>query len=90
MDTSSSSGHNFHMPSSGLSNSDSSPVFLHPVQIYCAHCKRARVLRDCYACTECISGFCADCVYLLGSEGNGGCVRCRGRNFKPFQLDFRQ
>lgn len=87
------SGHNFHIRASGLSNSGSSPTFSQPVQIYCASCRRVSVLRDSYACTECISGFCADCVYTLSSEGNRGrpCPRCGigGRSYKPFQLDFR-
>lgn len=99
--TQSSSGHNFHMPSSGLSSSDTtSPTFLNsqPVQIYCAGCRRLSVLRESYACTECISGFCSDCVYALNSEqqrGGGGrgrvCPRCGvdGGSYKAFQLDLR-
>ena len=97
---SSHSGHNFHMPSSGLSNSDVSPTFSQhqqPVQIYCAKCRRINALNECYACTECISGFCADCVYVLssgaGSEVAQGraCPRCGvlGARYKLFQLEFR-
>ena len=104
--TSQSSGHNFHMHPSGLSQSNSSdmgvtsPIYAGAaVQIYCAGCHRPSVLRDSYACTECISGFCSDCVYKLssasaGASGGGGgrpCPRCGrvGTRYKPFQLDFR-
>ncbi|SLM39949.1 Zinc finger, RING/FYVE/PHD-type [Lasallia pustulata] len=87
------SGQKFHMPSSGLTISDSSPTFSQPVQIYCAACHRASVLKDSFACTECISGFCQDCVYALTSEQNRGrvCPRCQavGGRYKPFQLDLR-
>ena len=38
------------------------------VHIYCAGCKRPWSLNECYACTECISGVCRECVgFLLGS-----------------------
>ncbi|KAL9021781.1 MAG: hypothetical protein Q9185_001016 [Variospora sp. 1 TL-2023] len=92
--SSSTSGHNFHIPSSGLSNSDAgtSPTFSpQAVQIYCANCRRISVLRDSYACTECISGFCADCVYALSSDTRRPCPRCQvlGPRYKAFQLDFR-
>lgn len=93
-----SSGHNFHIPSSGLSNSSdtTSPTFhSQPVQIFCAGCRRLSVLKDSYACTECISGFCSDCVYRLSSEQHMGrgrpCPRCQvlGARYKAFQLDLR-
>ncbi|KAL8808456.1 MAG: hypothetical protein Q9182_000006 [Xanthomendoza sp. 2 TL-2023] len=94
--SSSASGHNFHFRPSGLSNSDAgtSPTFhSHSVQIYCANCRRLSVLKDSYACTECISGFCPDCVYALSSEQNRGrpCPRCHvlGPRYKAFQLDLR-
>ena len=94
------SGHNFHIPSSGLSNSSdsTSPTFHgnnQQIQIYCAGCRRPSVLRESYACTECISGFCSDCVYRLTSEQHLGrpraCPRCRimGPQYKAFQLDLR-
>lgn len=94
------SGHNFHIPSSGLSNSSdtTSPTFHtsnHPIQIYCAGCRRLNALRESYACTECISGFCSDCVYRLTSEQHLGrgrpCPRCQimGKPYKAFQLDLR-
>ncbi|MCJ1473336.1 hypothetical protein MMC13_001987 [Lambiella insularis] len=87
------SGINFHMPASGLSNSESSPTFSKPVEIYCANCARPSILKDCYACTECIRGFCSACVYVLNSENHRGspCPRCRvpGPTYKPFQLDLR-
>lgn len=101
--TQSSSGHHFHISSSGLSNSSDalSPVFSShssaKVQIYCANCRRLSVLRDSYACTECISGFCSDCVYALSSEQHRitvrgrPCPRCGtlGPRYKAFQLDIR-
>lgn len=94
------SGHNFHIPSSGLSNSSdsTSPTFYtnnQQVQIYCAGCRRLSALRESYACTECISGFCSDCVYRLTSEQHLGrgrvCPRCQatGPQYKAFQLDLR-
>ena len=101
--SSNASGQNFHIPSSGLSMSNSSdattsPTYYTqnsqqhsgPVQIYCANCQRPHLLRECYACTECISGFCNDCVYTLSSRGRL-CTRCgvEGARYKPFQLDFR-
>ncbi|KAH8724548.1 hypothetical protein GQ44DRAFT_654244, partial [Phaeosphaeriaceae sp. PMI808] len=87
------SGHGFHMPSQGLS--DSSPSFPYPVQIYCAACRKLSVLRDSYACSECICGLCQECVDVLVSENTRGraprCPRCNaiGGKFKPFQLDIR-
>ncbi|KAG8532728.1 uncharacterized protein KY384_002605 [Bacidia gigantensis] len=120
--TSSASGRNFHIPSSGLSSSDTtSPIYYDSqrvtsdsqssnngstqVQIFCANCRRLSVLKDSYACTECISGFCTDCLYYLSSDprsvelqrGGAGMVRGRpcprcgmmGGRYKPFQLDIR-
>lgn len=92
--SSSTSGYNFHIPSSGLSNPDggTSPTFYpQAVQIYCAHCRRISILKDSYACSECISGFCSDCVYTLSSDTRRPCPRCfvLGTRYKPFQLDFR-
>lgn len=93
-----SSGRNFHIPSSGLSNSSdtTSPTFnSQPVQIYCAGCRRLSVLKDSYACNECISGFCSDCIYSLSSEQHMGiprpCPKCQvpGPRYKAFQLEFR-
>lgn len=88
------SGTNFHMRSTGLSNSDSSPMFAQPVQIYCANCRQLTVLKDSYACNECISGFCPNCVFSLSSDArNDGrpCPRCKtvGVRYKIFNLDLR-
>ena len=86
------SGTNFHMRSTGLSGgSDSSSMFAQPVQIYCANCRQLSVLKDSYACNECISGFCPNCVYLLSSAEGRPCPRCKvvGARYKPFQLDLR-
>ena len=92
------SGHNFHIPSSGLSTSSdsTSPTYANSqqVQIYCAGCRRLNLVRESYACTECISGFCSDCVYRLTSEQHLGrpraCPRCRfmAPQYKAFRLDF--
>ncbi|KAF2427673.1 hypothetical protein EJ08DRAFT_720684 [Tothia fuscella] len=87
------SGLNFHMSSGGLS--DSSPSFAHPVQIYCAGCRRLSILKESFACSECICGLCKDCVDALSTEQLRGrlarCPRCSaiGGKFKPFQLDIR-
>lgn len=90
----------FHIPPSGLPNSSdatSSTTYSNsqPVQIYCAGCRRLSVLRESYACTECISGFCSDCVYRLTSEQHLGrgrpCPRCQvlGPQYKAFRLELR-
>lgn len=87
------SGSNFHIPSQGLS--DSSPTFTQPVQIYCAACRKLSILKESYACSECICGLCQDCVDVLVSEHSRGrtarCPKCGavGGKFKPFQLDIR-
>ncbi|KAI9824023.1 MAG: hypothetical protein M1826_007556 [Phylliscum demangeonii] len=42
---------------------DSSPPSAsQKVQIYCAGCQTATLLRTAYACTECVCGICRDCV----------------------------
>ena len=90
---SSKSGHNFHISSQGLS--DASPQYSPLVQIYCAGCHRLSILKDSYACTECICGICKECVDAICSEQSRrravGCPRCNaiGGKFKPFQLDIR-
>ncbi|PYH46512.1 putative transcription factor RfeD [Aspergillus saccharolyticus JOP 1030-1] len=38
------------------------------IQIYCASCKRAWALSECYACTECICGVCRECVGMFISS----------------------
>jgi hypothetical protein len=96
---SSQSGTNFHINSHGLPDSSpqfgTSPQYAAPVQIYCAACRRLSVLKESYACTECICGLCSDCVDALVAEQQRGrmsnCPKCRsiGGKFKPFQLDIR-
>lgn len=86
------SGENFHMGTSGLS--DSSPSHSSKnIQIYCAACQEISALQGSYACTECISGLCATCVEVLMAEHGARrkCPRCAtiGGRFKPFQLDIR-
>ena len=92
--TSAQSGTNFHMRLTGLSNSDSSPMFTQPVQIFCANCRQPSILKESYACNECIRGFCTNCVYLLSGEAGAPgrpCPGCKavGVRYKPFQLDLR-
>lgn len=86
------SGDNFHIESRGLS--DSSPSYSSQnTQIYCAACQGISLLRESYACTECICGLCQACVdVLMGEQGaRRKCPRCAtiGGRFKPFQLDIR-
>ncbi|KAL3417880.1 hypothetical protein PVAG01_10890 [Phlyctema vagabunda] len=86
------SGGNFHIESQGLS--DSSPSFsASNIQIYCAACQGISLLKESYACTECICGICQACVNILMAEHGARrkCPRCAtiGGRFKPFQLDFR-
>ncbi|KAK3995451.1 hypothetical protein QBC44DRAFT_26515 [Cladorrhinum sp. PSN332] len=86
------SGENFHIESRGLS--DSSPSFSSQnTQIYCAACQGISLLRESFACTECICGLCQACVdVLMGEQGaRRKCPRCAtiGGRFKPFQLDIR-
>jgi len=78
-------------------DSNSSPMFAsqQPVQIYCAGCRRLSVLKESYACTNCICGLCGNCVEAIISGQSRGrmsmCPRCNGMDssFKPFQLDLR-
>jgi len=86
------SGDNFHIESRGLS--DSSPSYSSQnTQIYCAACNHLSLLKESYACTECICGLCQACVdVLMGEQGaRRKCPRCAtiGGRFKPFQLDIR-
>lgn len=86
------SGENFHIESRGLSDSSPSYSSQH-TQIYCAACQGVSLLRESYACTECICGLCQACVdVLMGEQGaRRKCPRCAtiGGRFKPFQLDIR-
>lgn len=86
------SGENFHIESRGLL--DSSPTYSSQnTQIYCAACQGISILRQSYACTECICGLCQTCVEVLMAEHGAKrtCPRCAtiGGRFKPFQLDIR-
>ncbi|WPG98057.1 Hypothetical protein R9X50_00084200 [Acrodontium crateriforme] len=66
-----------------------------PVQIYCAGCRHLTILKESFACTNCICGLCATCVDAIMSGQSRGrmsmCPRCNGMDssFKPFQLDLR-
>lgn len=65
------------------------------VQIYCAGCRRASLLKESYACTQCISGLCGSCTDAIIQEQSRGrmtsCPRCHAMdsNFKQFQLELR-
>jgi len=72
------------------------------IEIYCASCGRPWLLKNAFACTECISGVCSDCVGQIISSPvvtvqpglapmRRGCPRCgvMGGKWKRFQLDFR-
>ncbi|KAI5466168.1 hypothetical protein BGZ63DRAFT_349662 [Mariannaea sp. PMI_226] len=74
--------------------SNSSPTYsAQTIQIYCAACQGISLLKDSYACTECICGLCPTCVEVLMAEHGARrkCPRCAtiGGRFKPFQLDIR-
>ena len=65
-------------PSARLSNINNIPP--HPsgganVQIYCAACQGVSLLRESYACTECVCGLCQMCVDVL-MAGQGARRRC--------------
>lgn len=88
--------HYHHSQSSSLgSRSDA-------LEVFCASCGRPRLLKSCFACTECVCACCADCVGQIISSPvvtvqpgfapvRRGCPRCgvMGGKWKRFQLDFR-
>ncbi|KAG6033715.1 hypothetical protein E4U41_006820 [Claviceps citrina] len=86
-------GENFHIASRGLSDSSPSYLSSQNTQIYCAACQSISLLKNSYACTECICGLCSTCVEVLMTEHGARrkCPRCAtiGGRFKPFQLDIR-
>ena len=77
------------------STTNNNPPPPQPVQIYCAGCRTLSVLKDSYACTNCICGLCGNCVEaIIAGQSHGRmsmCPRCSGMDssFKPFQLDLR-
>ncbi len=84
----------FQAAAESRSVEDSSPSSVSQnVQIYCAACNTATLLRNAYACTECICGICRECVDVLMVEHGARrrCPRCGtiGGRFRPFQLDIR-
>ena len=99
-----STGSQFHIMNPNSMDSNSSPGNVlfggsggssQTVQIYCAGCRRLSVLKESYACTNCICGLCGNCVEAIISGQSRGrmsmCPRCNGMDssFKPFQLDLR-
>ncbi|KAK5689756.1 hypothetical protein LTR17_018088 [Elasticomyces elasticus] len=95
-----STGSQFHIMHPASMDSTSSPnntLFAQQqaVQIYCAGCRRLCILKESYACTNCICGLCGNCVEAIISGQSRGrmsmCPRCNGMDssFKPFQLDLR-
>jgi hypothetical protein len=84
----------FGMEQRALLTDSSSPTFSSQnTLIYCAACQGASLLRESFACTECICGICQACVEVLLAEQGARrqCPRCFtiGGKFKPFQLDIR-
>lgn len=101
------------LPTSASTNEDSSPLQQHSqlygghgpgginIEVFCASCGRIWLLRDCFACTECIAGVCNSCVnQIISSQTSAqpgyppvrqGCPKCGviGGKWKKFQLDFR-
>ena len=83
-------------PQHTSSNSQSSSNSAAQVQIYCGKCRRPNALLESFACTECISGFCVDCMWALvgdvrtGSRGRP-CPWCGmiGARYKPIHLEIR-
>lgn len=72
------------------------------LEVFCASCGRPWLLKNCFACTECICACCSDCVGQILSSPNvtvqpsvapirRGCPRCSvmSGKWKRFQLDFR-
>ena len=88
--------HNYHHSQSSSIGSRADTI-----EIYCANCSRPRLLKTCFACTECICGVCNDCVGQIISSPvvtqpgfapiRRSCPRCgvMGGKWKRFQLDFR-
>lgn len=85
------SAENFHLGAHGLT--DSSPNYQSQnIRIYCAACNNLSLLRESYACTECVCGLCSSCVEILMAEQGSKrkCPRCAtiGGRYKPFQLEI--
>ena len=72
------------------------------LEIFCASCGRPWLLKNAFACTECICGVCSDCVGQITSSPvatgqpayaptRRGCPRCgvMGGKWKRPQFDFR-
>ncbi|KIW78834.1 hypothetical protein Z517_08673 [Fonsecaea pedrosoi CBS 271.37] len=72
------------------------------LEIYCASCSRPWLLKNAFACTECICGVCSDCVGQIISSPvvtvqpglapmRRGCPRCgvMGGRWKRFNIDIR-
>jgi hypothetical protein len=71
------------------------------LEIYCASCGRPWLLKNAFACTECICGVCSDCVGQIISSPvvtvqpgiapmRRGCPRCgvMGGRWKKFAISF--
>lgn len=90
------SNHQPHQPQHQQSHSNNSQSgATTPTQIYCSGCKRLSLLRDAFACTNCICGVCSECVQaILSGQSHGRmstcpCCNAMDSTFKPFQLDIR-
>ncbi|KAK4549298.1 hypothetical protein LTR36_007757 [Oleoguttula mirabilis] len=87
--------HSNSISNSGGTGGGGSGSSAETIQIYCSGCRRLSVLKESYACTNCICGLCGNCVEAIISGQSRGrmsmCPRCNGMDssFKPFQLDLR-
>lgn len=98
------SGSQFHIMNPSSIDSNSSPVFDSAggsgdnggcYTIYCAGCRRAYDIKQCFACTACICAVCSACTDAIIQEQSrgrmSGCPKCHAMDstYKPFQLEFR-
>lgn len=58
-------------------------------RLMCATCDNLSPISESFACTECMSGFCADCAYNSGRRGSCGECRAVGAKFKPLRIVVR-
>lgn len=58
-------------------------------RLMCATCDNLAPISESFACTECMSGFCADCAYNSGRRGSCGECRAVGAKFKPLRIVVR-
>ncbi|KAK2750594.1 hypothetical protein FQN57_002665 [Myotisia sp. PD_48] len=64
--------HPLYRPHHRLSNPTPFSSITKDVQIYCSSCSRPWPIRECVACTECISGVCRECISSIADIPLGG------------------